>query len=169
METTTNPPVENTKITITIPTHAYFISGIRDFTMNLVKNMTGFSEKWAYRFQAVIDELCNNAIEHGSIPGDNIYITFDNHKGETLILSVENDGNSPKHKTAAEMREYLKNKLEEQASNNMAAFSIRGRGLSQIIYNWSDNLEFFDRDNGGLKVQIMKSVKNEDPVLSASL
>ncbi len=57
-------PEENqsVKITITIPKEAYFISGIRDFTLNLIKNTTSFSEKWAFRFQSVVDELCNYAI-----------------------------------------------------------------------------------------------------------
>lgn len=157
-----NPDI--TKISITIPTHAYFISGIRDFTMNLVKNMTGFSEQWAFRFQAIIDELCNNAIEHGSIPGENIFITFTNVKGEVLRLSVEDTGTADTAKTAQQMKEYLKEKLDEQAKNVMGSFSIRGRGLSQIIYSWTDTLEFYDRPDGGLKVEISKSVKEEGKI-----
>ncbi len=153
--------VKDTKIAISIQTHAYFISGIRDFTMNLVKNMTGFSEKWAYRFQAIIDELCNNAIEHGSKDDKNIYITFETVKWETLRLTVEDTGTSDKPKTAEQMKEYLKDKLDEQAKNSVT-FSIRGRGLSQIIYSWSDSLEFTDSDKGGLKVQITKSIKKEE-------
>ncbi|MBT4936747.1 ATP-binding protein [Candidatus Peregrinibacteria bacterium] len=151
---------ETTKITITIPTHAYFISGIRDFTMSLVKNMTGFSEKWAYRFQAVIDELCNNGIEHGSQKGEDIIISFITSQ-DTLTLAVEDNGTSPTAKNANQMKELLKQKLDEQAQNTMGAFSIRGRGLSQIVYSWSDSLEFFDRIQGGLKVQITKNIKNE--------
>ena len=158
-----NQTPDTTRIGITIPTHAYHISGIRDFTMNLVKNMTGFSEKWAFRFQAIIDELCNNAIEHGSAPGDDIYITFVNVKGETLTLIVEDQGKAATSKNAEQMKTMLKEKLEEQSKNVMGSFSIRGRGLSQIIYNWTDSLEFFDRDEGGLKIQVMKDVKNEDP------
>ena len=65
-----------TKITITLPTNAYFMSGIRDFTLAMIKNTTQFEEKWAYRFQSVVDELCNNAIEYGSAPGENIKIIF---------------------------------------------------------------------------------------------
>jgi len=66
-------PVE---IKIIIPTNVYFMTGIRDFTRNIVKNMTGFSDKWAYRFQSIVDELVNNAIEFGSAAGENIEITF---------------------------------------------------------------------------------------------
>jgi anti-sigma regulatory factor (Ser/Thr protein kinase) len=150
-----------TKITITLPTHAYFISGIRDFTMNLVKNMTGFSEQWAHRFQAIIDELCNNAKEHGSAEGEDIKVTFINVKGELLTLAVEDTGTAESSKNAEQMRLYLKEKLEEQSQNVMGKFSIRGRGLSQIVYSWTDSLEFFDRPEGGLKVQVTKSIKSE--------
>ena len=48
---------EPIKITITLPTNAYFLSGIRDFTLAMTKNMTGFSDQWAFRFQSVVDEL----------------------------------------------------------------------------------------------------------------
>lgn len=149
---------DTTRITISIPTNAYHISGIRDFTMNLVKNMTGFSEKWAFRFQAIIDELCNNAVEHGSQAGDDIFITFINVKGETLTLVVEDLGRAPTAKSADDMRAMLKQKLDDQAKNVMGSFSIRGRGLSQIVYNWTDVLEFYDRPGGGLKVQVMKKL-----------
>ena len=33
---------EPVKITIILPTNAYFLSGIRDFTLTMTKNMTGF-------------------------------------------------------------------------------------------------------------------------------
>lgn len=160
-----NSPHNMTRIAITIPTHAYHISGIRDFTMNLVKNMTGFSEKWAFRFQAIIDELCNNAIEHGSQEGDDIFITFINVKGESLTMIVEDLGRATTAKSAEQMRELVKQKLDAQANNTMGSFSIRGRGLASIVYNWTDSLEFFDRAGGGLKVQVMKDVRNEEPHL----
>lgn len=157
---------EDTKITISIPTHAYFISGIRDFTMNLTREMTGFSEKWAFRFQAIIDELCNNAIEHASLPGDEITITFLlTNKGDLLTLSVEDLGKAETSKNAEEMKALIKEKLENQAKNVMQSFSLRGRGLSQIVYSWTDSLEFFDRPSGGLKVQITKNVESEGNVV----
>ncbi len=157
---------EETKISISIPTHAYFLSGIRDFTMSLVKNMTGFSEKWAYRFQAIVDELCNNAIEHGSKPGNDIIVTFINIRGEILSVIVEDTGKGEHPKTAEEMRSLLKNKLEEQSKNVIGSFSIRGRGLPHIVYSWTDSIEFFDRPEGGLKIKITKNIKNENPTIS---
>jgi hypothetical protein len=38
-------PVE---IKIELPTNSYFMSGIRDFTLSLIENMTDFLSQWAY-------------------------------------------------------------------------------------------------------------------------
>ncbi|MBN1259035.1 sensor histidine kinase, partial [Candidatus Peregrinibacteria bacterium] len=86
MDTMEETPV---KITIILPTNAYFMAGVRDFTMTVVRNMTGFSEKWAYRFQSVVDELSNNAIEFGSAPGKDIQVTFVSVKGKRIEVFVE--------------------------------------------------------------------------------
>jgi anti-sigma regulatory factor (Ser/Thr protein kinase) len=92
-----------TEITITIPTQAYFMSGIRDFVVNLTKNLTGFSSQWAFRFQAVVDELCNNAIEHGSAAGQRITVTLISTKGKSLEVWVQDAGTGKEKMTAAQL------------------------------------------------------------------
>jgi len=151
---------DSTKITIKIPTHAYFASGIRDFTVKMIKNMTSFSEKWAYRFQAIVDELCNNAIEHGSEEGAEIIITFICQEKESITVIVEDSGKIDSKKSAAEMETYLREQKHKQLT--IKNFSFRGRGLTQIVSSWTDSLEFFDRENGGLKIKITKSLDSDD-------
>jgi anti-sigma regulatory factor (Ser/Thr protein kinase) len=140
------------KITITLPTHAYFMSGIRDFTLSLIRNTTEFSEQWAYRFQSVVDELCNNAIEHGSRPGEEIKITFVNTPKESIEISVEDTGTGPVHFKADELKKTVQNAIEKQGMLS----SIRGRGLAKIVYEWTDELEFVDKPEGGIKVRVKK-------------
>lgn len=147
---------ETTKITITLPTSAYFMSGIRDFTLNMVKNTTNFEEKWAFRFQSVIDELCNNAIEYGSAPGSDIRVTFTHKKDDSLQISVEDTGTGKKPATAAQMQKLVAERKEE----GYVFSGIRGRGLVKIIDEWSDELKFEDREGGGLKITIKKFLKN---------
>jgi len=148
----------DTKISVIVPIHAYFVAGVRDFVMSFIKNTTDFSEKWGYRFQSIVDELCNNAIEHGSKTGDNIVINLESIKRQKLIVSVEDCGHGEK-KTAAEMNDFIKQKLSENAKNVLKGYAIRERGLAQIVHNWVDSLEFFDF-KGGLKVQVTKNLKN---------
>lgn len=146
-------PVE---IKIQIPTNAYFMSGIRDFTLAMIRNMTDFSEQWAFRFQSVVDELCNNAIEHGSSKDDNIYITFITHPDQKIQIVVEDNGTNPDKKTADEVRQIMDvNKHKE-----LHEIGIRGRGLAFIVDQWSDELDIQDRPEGGLRISITKTLND---------
>ncbi|MBU1018590.1 MAG: ATP-binding protein [Patescibacteria group bacterium] len=162
MDEKPNKPV---KITITLPTDAYFLSGIRDFTLNMTKNMTGFSEQWSYRFQSVVDELCNNAIEHGSAPGEEIILTFISKADYSFEVVVEDTGTGINKYTAEQMQELLK---EREAVVGDRYMGLRGRGLPKIVAEWTDELIFEDRDGGGLKVHAKKYLrKEEDEVILA--
>jgi len=153
------PETNPVRITITLPTNAYFISGIRDFTLGLIRNMTEFSEQWAFRFQSVVDELCNNAIEHGSAPGQEIKITFINHPHDSIEITVEDSGTGKNKLTAKELTALL----NERRNPGYQNVGIRGRGLSKIVAEWTDELEFTDIATGGIKVRIKKFL--QDPKL----
>lgn len=147
---------EEIKITITLPSTAYFMSGIRDFTLNLVKNTTEFPEKWAFRFQSVIDELCNNAIEYGSFPGSDIRVTFLYRKADFLEISVEDTGTG-KNKIKAKDLDKL---FQERRNPGYVFTGIRGRGLAKIVGEWTDEIRFDDRPEGGIKITIKKHLKD---------
>ncbi len=147
---------EDTKITITLPTNAYFMSGIRDFTLNLVKNTTNFPEKWAFRFQSVIDELCNNAIEYGSAQGSEIRITFISQKDNYLQIDVEDTGTGINKISSAE----LKKIYDDKRAPGYIFSGIRGRGLAKIVGEWTDEIHFSDRPQGGICVSVKKHLKD---------
>ena len=146
------PEDKEVKITITLPTNSYFMSGIRDFTLSLIRNMTEFSEQWAFRFQSVVDELCNNAIEHGSASGDDINIIFISRPHNNIEIIVE-DSNQGKNKVKAAQLQKI---VEEHRKPGYVYTGIRGRGLSKIVAEWTDELEFIDMENGGLRVRVKK-------------
>ncbi len=147
------------KITITLPTNAYFMSGIRNFTLGLIRNMTEFSEQWAFRFQSIVDELCNNAIEHGSEPGKDITLTFISNPHDSIEIMVKDTGTG-KNKLKAEE---LKKLIDQRRDPNYVHTGIRGRGLSKIVAEWTDELEFRDTEEGGMEVRIKKFLN--DPKL----
>lgn len=153
-----NSPIlaETTKITITIPTNAYFMSGIRDFTLSLIKNTTHFSEQWAFRFQSVVDELCNNAIEHGSAKGEFITVTFICYPEKSVEIIVEDTGTGPMKMKAAELQKLV----DERREPNYVFQGIRGRGLPKIVSEWTDELQFTDKPDGGIKVKVTKYLKD---------
>jgi anti-sigma regulatory factor (Ser/Thr protein kinase) len=145
-----------TVITIILPTNAYFISGIRDFTLGLIRNMTEFSEQWAFRFQSVVDELCNNAIEHGSRPGENIKLTFINHPHNSIEIIVEDSGTGKSSLKADDIARIV----TERSHPNYVHNGIRGRGLSKIVAEWTDELEFTNIEGSGVRVRVKKFLKD---------
>jgi len=148
--------VESTKITITLPTSAYFMSGIRDFTLSMIKNTTNFAEKWAFRFQSVVDELCNNAIEYGSAKGSEIRISFIHRPNTYLQIIVEDTGTGKNKIKATE----LKKLFDTRRKPGYAFTGIRGRGLVKIVGEWTDEINFEDRPGGGLKISVKKYIKD---------
>jgi anti-sigma regulatory factor (Ser/Thr protein kinase) len=165
-ETPEPAPQKPTEIKIVIPTHAYFISGIRDFVVNLTKNLTGFSEQWAYRFQAVVDELCNNAIEHGSRPGEMIHLTLISDKNKSLEVLVEDTGTGKEKHSAAQMQALLNDRKQMMATQQYLGF--RGRGLPKIVGEWTDELVFEDAESGGLRVRVKKYLRKEEDKVSSA-
>lgn len=156
-----NRPV---RITIIIPTNAYFLSGIRDFTLTMTKNMTGFSDQWAYRFQSVVDELCNNAIEHGSKPGEFIKITMISTKDKSLEVIVEDTGTGKEKINATQLTALYQERRQMMTQQYLG---FRGRGLPKIVGEWTDEMVFEDVPTGGLRVRVKKYLrKEEDKVLS---
>ncbi len=147
---------EKTKITITLPTNAYFMSGIRDFTLTMIKNTTNFPEKWAFRFQSVVDELCNNAIEYGSSPGSEIRITFIYQKDQYLDIVVEDTGTGKVKTNAAGIQKIF----SERKEPGYAFTGLRGRGLVKIVGEWTDEIKFADRPEGGVAVTVRKYLKD---------
>ncbi|MCX6734069.1 MAG: ATP-binding protein [Candidatus Peregrinibacteria bacterium] len=147
-------PAQPMRISILLPTNAYFMSGIRDFTMTFIKNATSFSEQWAYRFQSIVDELCNNAIEYGSSPGQDIKLTLTYSPETSLSICVEDTGTGNKKITADELQKLI----DERRKPGYVNTGIRGRGLANIIVNWSDGVTFEDLPSGGLKVTATKNL-----------
>lgn len=154
-----------TEIRIQIPTQAYFLSGIRDFVVNLTKNLTGFSSQWAYRFQAVVDELCNNAIEHGSKPGEFIRVILISTKNTTLEIVVEDTGTGIEKKNAAQMQELYQERRQMMTQQYLG---FRGRGLPKIVGEWTDEMVFEDVQGGGLRVKVKKYLRKEEDKLLSS-
>lgn len=144
--------MEPVKITITLPTNAYFMSGIREFTLSMIRNMTNFSEQWAYRFQAVVDELCSNAIEHGSSLKEEIKVMFITYPNEAVEIIVEDPGTGKSHMKAEELQKFVAERVKPDYSFK----EMRGRGLAKIVAAWTDELEFTDLPNGGLRVKARK-------------
>ena len=57
---------------------------------------------------------------------------------------------------AAELQELV----EEQMKPGYIHTGIRGRGLSKIVAAWTDELEFSDLEDGGIRTRVKKFLKS---------
>jgi len=139
-------------IRIEIPTNVYFLSGIRNFTVDAARNVAGFDEQWAHRLQTIVDELVNNAIEHGSAPDDRIKMNFLVEKEKSIEVMIADNGSGKSQMNAEE----LNKKIEEaRARAGTPTLDLRGRGF-QIISSWTDEFEFLQNEKGGITVRFKK-------------
>lgn len=118
--------------------------------------------KWKTRIVLIVDELNNNAIEYGSKEGDDnaLEVYIEKSEKETEVrISVQDSGNGPHAKTASEMEELRKERLQQWFADHS---SIRGRGLFMIITSLVDTLYFKDSSPKGLIVGIKKKLQDQE-------
>jgi len=152
---------EPIKIKIVIPTNVYFLSGIRNFTLDTAKNVAGFDEQWAYRFQTVVDELTNNAIEHGSREGEEVELNFEIDRQKSVRVTVSDHGDGKSNLKAADIQKLIADAKENAGKPSLA---LRGRGF-QIMNNWSDELTITDNEYGGISASAYKEYQADELTL----
>jgi len=156
-----NDPLPIT-LKIILPTRSYFSSGLRELSRTLAKNMSGFSEQWAYRFQSVVDELINNAIEFGSKPGETIEITFMSVMNRYIEVFVKDNGTGKRGRKAKEIKRFVKEHKKEDPTH---LTGIRGRGLAQIVSKWADSMDFEDNAQGGITAHVIKHFQHDEEII----
>ncbi|MFA6090823.1 MAG: ATP-binding protein [Candidatus Gracilibacteria bacterium] len=148
-------------IAIAILSNMEFSPRIRELVLSVIRNNTKFSSRWAYRLQSVIDELVNNAIEHGSDGHSLVTISlFLDPIDGSLEVTITDAGTGNKKITAEVLTKKMYENYELMKINPLTNTTIRGRGLAQIVINWSDTFEIQDNvdGKGGLTVKVVKNL-----------
>jgi len=140
-----------------IPAFVGFVPIIRTAIENIT-NLFGFNGKDAYALKMAFDEICNNAIEHGS-KGEDQTITIEcqfNNKVATITIK---DSGSPEFNVEEALREG-QNLMEEEAAKPKLDTIRRKRGLF-IVQKIVDTLDITSNPNGTL-VKIVKKFQDND-------
>lgn len=130
---------------------------LRDFFSGVCQYY-GIDPKWKTRLILIIDELNNNAIEHGSAKGDTNSMHMQVHpkNGKYHVrISVSDTGRGDTQTNAEEMRKMQEDLKSKDFKDH---HSIRWRWLFLIIDRMVDKLEFTDRNPNGMKVSIEKEL-----------
>lgn len=135
-------------IKLKIPSTVFYIEPIRVFIGNLAQNL-GFSRKRVADIQLVIDEICSNAIHHGSVDataGVKLRIRIDPHSLEILVR----DTGSPQTGQKSWLTDARLSEIEETRSPS----SESGHGIF-IAKSLADTHEMHPNAAGGTDVRVV--------------
>ena len=135
-------------IELKIPSAVFYIEPVRAFIGNLAQSL-GFPRKRVADIQLVLDEVCSNAVHHGSpnaMAGVKLRITVDAHALEILVR----DTGSGK---ATEKNWLTRERLLEIEANRSPS-SERGHGIF-IAKSLSDTHEMQSNKAGGTDVRVV--------------
>lgn len=130
---------------------------LRDY-IEIICDLLKIENKWKSRLILITDELNNNAIEYGSLSGENNLMRILIKKGESdtfISIEVEDTWKWASSKKAEDMEKLRGEKVSSWFKNHT---SIRGRWLFMIITNLVDRLYFKNSKTGGLIVWIEKKL-----------
>lgn len=145
-------------ISYTLPADRLYLHFLRSEVEHFFEVLDIKDDHLIFKSKLIIDELVNNAIEHGSSSESEIFIDF-GIENENLIINVSDQGRGPKKKLAKEIIESIMHANENQITNVMSAKVKRGRGLTHLVRDWVDTLEILDNDMGGITIKVSKSCK----------
>ena len=132
------------ELKITMSAYFGFVPGIRTGVGRIAINF-GFNDKEVYEIETVIDEICNNAIEHGSKGKDKtitLECTFD---ARYIEIRVQDSG-APQFDVEAVLKEGQR-LMEEEAAKPILDTIRRKRGLL-IVKNFVDQMDINSKSDG---------------------
>lgn len=138
-------------IKLKIPSTVFYIEPIRVFIGNLAQNL-GFSRKRVADIQLVIDEICSNAIHHGSVDatvGVKLRIRIDTHSLEILVRDT---GSLPTGQNS-----WLTHERLSEIEENRSPSSESGHGIF-IAKSLADTHEMQPNAAGGTDVRVVFSL-----------
>ena len=138
---------------LTVPSCLKYIRPIQMFIGQLAQQL-GFCRTRIYDIELIIDEVCSNAIEHGSETRDSgidVVLVFDSNK---LEIHVRDKGKSVREN-------WLSTGRLDEVSQKMTSDSERGHGIF-LAEKLSDFLEILINPLGGTDVQIIFYLSTSD-------
>ncbi|HIE29285.1 TPA: ATP-binding protein [Candidatus Poribacteria bacterium] len=138
---------EQQRIRLKIPSNYIYISPIRAFVKQLAQRL-GFTQIRVEDIELTVDELCNNAIEHGSRGINSDFLLVLTLNDDCLEILVRDKGKDE------EEANWLQSGRLEEVERQMSPKGERGHGifLARIL---SDRIEMNSNAHGGTDVRIV--------------
>jgi anti-sigma regulatory factor (Ser/Thr protein kinase) len=140
------------EITFEMPAYIGFVPGLRT-AMSRIAGTIGFNDKEMYEIETVTDEVCTNAIEHGS-KGTEKHITVECKFDKQYMEIIVKDSGSPQFNAEKALKEGQR-LMEEEAAKPMLDTIRRQRGL-MIVKNYVDTLDIKSHPQGTVVKMVKK-------------
>lgn len=140
--------MEKAYIELKIPSTVFYIEPVRAFIRNLTQSL-GFSRKRVADIQLVLDEICSNAINHGSVNaavGIKLRICID---ADALEILVKDTGRGHTRENSWLALDRLSEIEEKRSPSNES-----GHGIF-IIRSLADAHEMESNEVGGTDVRVI--------------
>lgn len=147
-KTVLSPRFKQTGIQLHIPSDTFYIEPVRAFVVNLAENF-GFSLRRVADIQLVLDEICSNAVHHGSADpsvGVELYINLNANALEILVRDT-----GPKNTPEGG---WLTPERLAEIEMNRSPSNERGHGIF-IVKSLSDTHEMRLNETGGTDVRVV--------------
>jgi serine/threonine-protein kinase RsbW len=141
-------------ISVKLPSDLEIIPSIRKFVSEVLQ-VSGFSAKFAFRSEIIVDAICNNAITHGSAGNadSEVELAFTVFEDRVEVVVKDSGGSSANIE-----------KLKEAVSRNRIGLSLPdyetgGMGL-EIVKLLSETIELKVDENNVTSIHVVR--KRED-------
>ncbi len=140
-----------TDIHLQIPSDAFYIEPVRVFVGNLAKSL-GFSRKRVADIELVLDEICSNAVHHGSVNrtvGITLCIQIHTH---ALTFLIRDTGGRSEDRCEGERHTWLTEERLSEIERSRSPRNERGHGIF-IIKSLADTHDMEPNAVGGTDVR----------------
>jgi anti-sigma regulatory factor (Ser/Thr protein kinase) len=141
-----------TKYTLELPSDLEYIPPLRQFIAEVAR-VEGFSKKFCFRTEIIVDELVCNGILHGSQDIHSTILVEADFEPNQMHLAVQDQGGS---------RQNLENLKRAVYSPKPSTDKKKGRGLV-IVQMLSTELKIDLEENGNTQVHVVKNKEPDEP------
>ena len=135
-------------ITMHFPAQLEYVPIIRKFIRSIVEYLH-YSHSRVFKIEAIVDEICNNAIEHGSG-------SIEEEISLSMVSAFEKINLAISNSYHCNQKDSLKNIFRNISTTSIHDENPRGRGIT-IVKQISDNFEVETNDRGTcVKITILK-------------
>ncbi len=137
---------------VTLPSDLDYIPPLRQFVADIAR-VEGFSKKFCFRTEIIVDELVTNGVVHGSQDIHSTIKLSANFESDQLSISVQDHGGSKKNIEKLKHSVYTPKPPSENEK--------RGRGLV-IVQMLSNELKIDVAEDGRTQVHVIKHRDSDD-------